>query len=567
MVTLSGKAIYVGYLKACTVYADLNGDMEHNEGEPESTTGEYGGWSLTVPEAAQAFAEVIVPASSDCIDRNTNLSLPVTIQAVAGCEIPSVLSHLKNSLVKAYVAQNTSKVDATEKADRTMVAALGLTDEPDFNACTFDPIEQLWGTQSGDGRRLEETKDVIAAGFGLILQVVSVVSGVASVTGFKSDDAYETSVKAALKSVADQLIKHAEKANNTAAGDPVDIDTMALVTMAEAAANVTLGESLAAALANSTAATADYVTNATKTGVTLASDDLFVALTTIATVGVVGQTHSPGVDALLKEARAAGHSDFSLFSSVANLTFSLFAASTPEALKGQAAAVIIPAPEEAPSPSPPPSPPYSPTPASPPPLPDVGTLNSDKGLDSNEMNSSALASLVLLLPVLCLGFLCFRYPGNVGLWFKYHFSHSNPTVMILYKPREAREKMRRTLADANQLRTRFEVRGTRNKELALNALTVGDLEESMQRRSAAEEPDLEEFSTTHPAKTAEPVSVRSSREYAPNDLMSTRTSSMHASPSKTPAPVRPSAPDAAAAESPSTSSSTPPPQARAFLRC
>ena len=126
----------------------------------------------------------------------------------------------------------------------------------------------------------------------------------------------------------------------------------------------------------------------------------------------------------------------------------------------------------------------------------------------------------------------------------------------------------RTLAgDASQLRTRFEVRGTRNKELALNALTVGDLEESMQRRSAAEEPDLEEFSTTHPAKTAEPVSVRSSREYAPNDLMSTRTSSMHASPSKTPAPVRPSAPDAAAAESPSTSSSTPPPQARAFLRC
>ena len=444
MVTLSGKAMYVGYLKACTVYADLNGDLEHNEGEPQSTTGEYGGWSLTVPEAAQALAEVIVPASPDCIDRNTNLSLPVPIQAAAGCEIFSVLSHLKNSFVKAYVAQNMSKVDATEKADRTIVAALGLTDEPDFNACTFDPVEQLWGAQPGDGRRLEETKDVIAAGFGLILQVVSVVSGVASVTGFKSDDAYETSVNALLKSVVDQLIKHAEKANRTAsAGDPVNIDTIALVTMAEAAANVTLGASLAAALANSTAATADYVTNATKTGVVLASDDSFDALTTIATVGVVGQTHSPAVDALLKEARAAGHSDFSLFSSVANLTFSLFAASTPEALKGQAAAVIIPAPEQAPSPAPPPSSPYSPTPAPPPTLLDVGTVNTDKGLDSNERNSSALASLVLLLPVLCLGFLCFRHPGNVGLWFKYHLSHSNPTVMILYEPREARDKMRR----------------------------------------------------------------------------------------------------------------------------
>ena len=66
------------------------------------------------------------------------------------------------------------------------------------------------------------------------------------------------------------------------------------------------------------------------------------------------------------------------------------------------------------------------------------------GLDSNERNSSAWALLVLLLPVLCLGFLCFRYPGNVGLWFKYHFSHSNPTRDAPLRARgEARGKMRR----------------------------------------------------------------------------------------------------------------------------
>ena len=436
MVTLSGKAMYVGYLKGCTVYADLNGDLEHNEGEPQSTTGEYGGWSLTVPEAAQAVAQGVVPASPDCIDRNTNLSLPVPIQAAAGCEILSVLSHFKGSFVKAYVAQNTSKVDANEKADRTIVAALGLTDEPDFNACTFDPIEQLWGAQSGGGRRLEETKDVVAAGFGLILQVVSVVSGVASVTGFKSDDAYKTSVNAAFESVADQLIKHAEKANNTASA--VDIDTMALVTVAEAAANVMLGASLAKVLANSTAATADYVTNAT--GVALASDSS-AALTTIAIVGVVGQTDSAAVDALLKEAKAEGHSDFTLFSSVANLTVWLSSASTAEALKGQAAAVTVPAPERAPSPSPPPSPPSLPPPAPPPKSPsDFGSLTKETG---DAMNRAAWAWLVLLLPVLCLGFLCFRYPSNVGMWFKYHFSHSNPRMIIFYVPVERREEMRR----------------------------------------------------------------------------------------------------------------------------
>ena len=59
------------------------------------------------------------------------------------------------------------------------------------------------------------------------------------------------------------------------------------------------------------------------------------------------------------------------------------------------------------------------------------------------MNRAAWAWLVLLLPVLCLGFLCFRYPSNVGMWFKYHFSHSNPRMIIFYVPVERREEMRR----------------------------------------------------------------------------------------------------------------------------
>ena len=444
MVTLSGKAMYVGYLNGCTIYADLNGDLEHSEGEPKSTTGKYGGWSLTVPEAAQARANVIVPASPDCIDRNTNLSLSVPVQAAVGCEVLSMLSSLKYRLVKAYIAQNTSEAEATVEADRAIVVGLRLTNEPDFNACTFDHIEQLWGTQFGAGRRLEDTDEVTAAGLRLILQLVSMVHGVASVTGFESAKAYETSVNAALGSVATQLVEHAEMANGTAsAGDPVDIDTMALVIMAEAAANVTLGGSLATVLANSTAATADYVANAATTSVATASDS-FDVLTTIATVGVVGQTDSPAVGKLLKEARAAGFSDFSLFSSVTNLSVSLFAASTPEALKEKAAAVTVPAPEQAPSPAPPPSPPSPPpAPASPPTSPtDIGTLGSNV---ENSMNGSAWALLVLLLPLLCLGYVRFRYPSNVGLWFKYRFSHSNPIVIFFYVPTEAREEMRRRM--------------------------------------------------------------------------------------------------------------------------
>ena len=89
---------------------------------------------------------------------------------------------------------------------------------------------------------------------------------------------------------------------------------------------------------------------------------------------------------------------------------------------------------------------------------------------------------------------------------------------------------RSTLAAADQLRERFEVRGATNKELALNAHTVGDLEEPSQYSTAAEEP------TADPTVTAgEPASVA--------------------------LPVQRSAQGAAGGSS-STSSSTTPPQVR-----
>ena len=54
-----------------------------------------------------------------------------------------------------------------------------------------------------------------------------------------------------------------------------------------------------------------------------------------------------------------------------------------------------------------------------------------------------LLLLLLLLPSLCFGCLCFRYPGNVALWCRHRFSHSSPKLMVLYLPEETRENMRR----------------------------------------------------------------------------------------------------------------------------
>ena len=453
--------MYVGYLKGCTVYADLNGDLVYDEGEPMSTTGDFGGWSLTVEETAQARAwpdplKLVVTPGAGCVDRSTNLSLSTKYPVAAGCEMISVLANLKYRFTVRYMSEGMSEADATSAAMSAIANSLGLTDLPSgFDVCTFDPLEQLWNGQVDSARRrLQATTSlppaVLADFFALNSKLITLVSGVASVTGFEDANAFETSADAILENVVSQLTKHsAEVANGTAsAGDPVEIDTAALVAAAEAAANVTLGTSLAAALADTTAKTAEYVANATATSVATASSPSD-ALTTIATVGVVGQTEAPAVGALLEDARAGGSSDLSSFPQVADLSTSLVEASTPEALAEQAAAVTVPTPEQAPSPSPPPSP-SQPIgifrlPPTSPPLAPTGLITppTNSNVKGSEANSSAWAALVLLLPILCLGYLCFRYTGNVGLWFKYRFSHSNPICLLLYVPKEVRAEMRR----------------------------------------------------------------------------------------------------------------------------
>ena len=284
---------------------------------------------------------------------------------------------------------------------------------------------------------------MLSAYLALSLQLVTLVSGVASVTGFEGATAYASSADAVLGSVVAQLIEHsAEVASGTAsAGDSVEIDTVALVSAAEAASGVTLGVSLAAALADSTAATADYVASAAAESVATASSSSD-ALTTIATVGVVGQTDDPAVERLLEDAKAGGSSDLSSFVEAASLSASLVAASTSEALEVQAAAVTVPAPVQASSPLPPPSPPSPPRLASDP-IEDQQEANQETVEMRQDLGWALWLLVLLLLPILCFVCLCFQYPGNVALWCRCRFSHSSlhsPAAlpMLALQPHEQR---------------------------------------------------------------------------------------------------------------------------------
>jgi len=116
-------------------------------------------------------------------------------------------------------------------------------------------------------------------------------------------------------------------------------------------------------------------------------------------------------------------------------------------------ATTVPVPEDPrplpPSPSPPPSPSAPPS-LPPPPLPrqqdaiqDQQEANQEVVETQDDLGWALYLLLLLLVPILYFGCLCFRYPGNVALWCRHRFSHSSPKLMVLYLPEETRENMRR----------------------------------------------------------------------------------------------------------------------------
>ena len=57
-----------------------------------------------------------------------------------------------------------------------------------------------------------------------------------------------------------------------------------------------------------------------------------------------------------------------------------------------------------------------------------------------------LIFFLILTPILCYYYARTKYgPDKAGIWLRYMCSHSNPTLPLLYKPREERERIRKQL--------------------------------------------------------------------------------------------------------------------------
>ena len=167
MTTVNGVAIGasgLGYLRGCTIYADLNGDGKQDPDEPTTTTGPYGGWTLIVEASELTNAALVIPAAgagqlSSCHDSSTsgnNITRNTATRGPAGCEVLSTLSDMKYATVKSKVAGGKSAEEANEEANIGL-ARFVATDQVDFDVCAYNPVAEVFtATASGSGRRLEE---------------------------------------------------------------------------------------------------------------------------------------------------------------------------------------------------------------------------------------------------------------------------------------------------------------------------------------------------------------------------------------------------------------------------
>ena len=74
--TLTGQAMYVGYLQQCLIFADLDADGVADANEPADTTDAFGGWSLTMDESDADAAQLVLVPSNACIDRHARAPNP-----------------------------------------------------------------------------------------------------------------------------------------------------------------------------------------------------------------------------------------------------------------------------------------------------------------------------------------------------------------------------------------------------------------------------------------------------------------------------------------------------------
>ena len=472
---MAGNAQYLGYVKGCTVFLDLNGDGAHGTDEPNTISDDYGGWTFTVEDSLIAGAAsstqttVVVKSGATCIDRYTDKPLAVSISAgqttgetageVEACPVVSILSTVMKEMVTHKLTGSSDNLEAAITATKSdLKTALGLAATSDFDPCKYDPVDAVWDDDPARrrsralvaaegvaalGRKLSEGgDDVLSAVMGLQLQLMTVVEQISTVAGFQGEDEYAASASAVLETAATQI-----ETTATTNAEFTAFETAELVTAATEATSVTLGDDLADTLATSVAASAEYVANKTYTVIAAAEsgdETPEETLTDLGQLATVAQAKDTQISVALETAASEGTSDLSTSSVADTLETRLAEVATTEALDASLQETVstwaVETPMQAPSP-PPMAPPPSPAPTPPPP---PAVSEEEENVSTGGDDDDDLAALVLLaLPVLFFLYVAVRYgpSGNFHNYINWRFSHSNPHMLMGYRPKEARDEL------------------------------------------------------------------------------------------------------------------------------
>lgn len=100
-VTLSGKAVWNGYLAGCAIFGDMNGDRKWNQGEPGSLTSPSGAWSFQTVDDV----EVLYSGTEHAYNQVCRVSLLVYAREI-GLSAGSCSSDCVGSIVEEHVSRH-----------------------------------------------------------------------------------------------------------------------------------------------------------------------------------------------------------------------------------------------------------------------------------------------------------------------------------------------------------------------------------------------------------------------------------------------------------------------------
>ena len=456
--------MYSGYLSGCTVFLDQNSDGVHDASDPSATTTPFGRFELAVMDSVDlADKSVVVKAGDGCKDASTGLDLAVemTVKAACATEGPTT----SGGMASLITAIHGLFAVADDAARRKEIMSVGLALGEDFDACKYDPLSAAWSASA-----IEQT--TFANFTQTNVELTTLVKTLSDVTGYADAETYKQASEAILLGIAVLFETFAQDAATSetggrrlAAAGGISVgsaeDIAALISTASVATNVPVPPELVARLAESTAVLmevlAEQVSSLVEEVVAsqgVGGDQADLAsiansMQDLAKASVVSQNANVETKALLQASTPEEIASGNVTASVTSFSSEAFQQSmdaivVPEAVQAQSPMPPPPpAPPPTPSPPPPALPPALPSPSYPP-KKGLGTLYEDESeITDTEKNGlvGLLALLVLLPPLLCVGYVLTRYSGKVPAYLSYRFSHTNPFIVVGYMPKERRDAL------------------------------------------------------------------------------------------------------------------------------